>query len=450
MAVWRIPASLVVAVTLSAPVQGQTYSLSEGPMVGSHFHIELKMSLTGELKVRQEDKVVSLKESAEATHEYVERILAADTQGLAVKTARFYKSANVQIKVDDHREERTLRRERGLMVAQRVKDQTLTYCPTGPLTREELELTEHFDTLAPTGLLPAKEVAVGDSWKVANLPAQALCHFEGLTSQDLTCKLDSVKQQTAHVSISGSATGIERGASVKLKIRGSYQFDLKAKRLTTLEWKQVDERDSGPVSPAAEVAITSTMTRTPIEAAPEVNDIALVVVPDGDTPPETMTQLACQDPKKRFEMLHARDWQIVGQTDAHLVLRLMDRGDFVAQATLTPWKKQPAGQHVSGEEFTKLIAKTPGWEQERVLEAKEFTVPKGCWAFRVAAEGQLDGLKALQYFYLLAGPQGDQLLIAFTMTPAQAQKLDTRDVTLVRGIFFPPPPREEEPQVNGK
>jgi hypothetical protein len=149
-----------------------------------------------------------------------------------------------------------------------------------------------------------------------------------------------------------------------------------------------------------------------------------------------LTQLVYQDAKKRFDLVHGRDWQIVGQTDDHLVLRLMERGDFVAQATLTPWKKHPAGKHLSGAEFTQIIAKTPGWEQDKVLEAKEIEAPKEHWIYRVAAEGQLDGLKALQYFYLIAGPQGDHLLVAFTMTPSQAQKLDTRDLVLIRGITF--------------
>jgi hypothetical protein len=446
MASWRSAVSLVLLLLAATQAGAQTYALAEPLQVGSHFRLQLNMSLSGELKIHQEGKLISLKESATATHDYVERILAADAHGLAVKTARFYKTAKVEIVIDDHKEARTLRPERSLMIAQRAKDQTLVYSPKGPLAREELELTEHFETLAPTGLLPAKEVAVGDSWKVANLPVQLLCHFEGLTAQDLSCKLESVKDQVARVALSGTASGIDRGATVKLTIRGHYLFDLKARRLTALEWKQTDERDQGPVSPAAAVTITTTVTRTPIETAEEVNDVALVIVPEGDVPPDALTQLVYQDSKKRFDIAHTRDWQLVGQSEEHLVLRLMDRGDFVAQATVTPWKKMPAGKHQTGAEFAAVIAKTPGWEQEKVLESKEISAPKGLWIYRVAAEGQLDGLKALQYFYLIAGPEGDQLLVAFTMTPAQAQKLDTRDVTLIRGITLPTA-RSQEPQM---
>ena len=50
----------------------------------------------------------------------------------------------------------------------------------GCLTREELDVTDHFDTLAVTGMLPTKEVAIGETWKLGNVAAQALCHFQGL------------------------------------------------------------------------------------------------------------------------------------------------------------------------------------------------------------------------------------------------------------------------------
>src|SRR5262249_24597397 len=152
-------------------------------------------------------------------------------------------------------------------------------------------------------------------------------------------KLEQVAGDVATVSVSGTASGIDLGASLKVSVQGTYRFDLKARRLTALEWKQTDERQQGPVSPASAGSLTITLTRPPVESATEVNDVALVPVPRDAVPPEALTQLACADPKGRYELLHAREWQLVGRTDEHLVLRLMDRGEFVAQASLSPWKK---------------------------------------------------------------------------------------------------------------
>jgi hypothetical protein len=102
------------------------------------------------------------------------------------------------------------------------------------------------------------------------------------------------------------------------------------------------------------VEITYTVARTPIEPkdAPEVGDYALVPVPAD--PPEALTLLSYADPKGRYEMQHAREWQLAGRTDTHLVLRLMDRGEFVAQATLSPWKTTEPGKHLTGDEFREI------------------------------------------------------------------------------------------------
>jgi hypothetical protein len=438
MTTWRSLTSLIAALAAVGAAQAQTYPLEEKLPAGTHTHVKLSMTLSGELKVQQAGKLLPLKESATAEHEYLERVLDPGANGTAGRTARFYKAAKVSITVAGEKSERALRPERRFLVAHRVKDALLTYSPKGPLTREELQLTEHFDTLAVTGLLPGRAVPVGESWKVENSVAQALCHFEGLTAQELTCKLEQVKDDVASVSVSGTASGVDLGAAVKVTVRSSYRFDLKAGRLTAVDWKQTDEREQGPVSPASAVEIVYTVSRAPIapDAAPEVGDYALVPVPQGP-PPETMTQLAYRDGSGRFQVLHGREWQLAGLSEQHLVLRLMERGEFVAQATLSPWRKTEPGKHLSGEQFKEVIAQTPGWVLEKVLEAEEVKAPaNGNWIYRVAAEGETSGVKALQYFDLVAGPQGEQLLVTFTMTPAQAQKLGTRDVALLRGISF--------------
>src|SRR5205807_6752045 len=136
-------------------------------------------------------------------------------------------------------------------------------------------------------------------------------------------------------SVGGSVSGIDLGASVKSSVVGTGQFDLKKRRLVALEWKQADERGQGPVSPASAVEVTNKITRTPIEPAGELQDVGLAKVPAG-APPRAMTDLELKDPRGRYELAHPRDWQLVGRSDEHTVLRLMDRGEFVAQVSIAP------------------------------------------------------------------------------------------------------------------
>jgi hypothetical protein len=415
----------------------ETYLLVESAQAGDCFHVALDMKLTGEIRVRKGDDTTKIRLAADATHDFHERVLTAGADGLAQKTARVYSTAKAVVRVNDDASERALRPERRLVVAQRDKQQLLIYCTGGAFTQEELEVAhDHLDTLVLPGLLPGNAVAVGDTWRIPNAVAQELCLFEGLTEQTLTGKLDEIKGGAAIFSISGTSNGIDQGAMVKMTVNAVGKVDLQSKRLTALTWTQKDERDQGPVSPASTVEATTTMVRQSIAPPASLSDVALVSVP-ADAPPALLTQLECRDAKGRFSFLYNRDWVITSQTDAHVVLRLMDNGDFVAQATITPWTPAEKGKHLTPDAFRDAMNDTPGWLPDKELQAAEAPSPDDRWIYRISALGKMDDVDVLQNFYLMAAPSGEQIMTAVTLTPKEADKLGARDLALVSGIEFP-------------
>ena len=438
MAFWRNLGSVVLVLAITSSGRSQSYTLAETLKEGDCYRFHLDMSLSGEIRVSREGKMVSIKLGAGASHEFPERVLKLMATGTAEKTARFYDSAKATIQTGREKSERSLRVERRLVVAQRHKELPLFYSPSGPLNREELELTsEHFDTLCLTGLLPGKEVKLGETWKLSNPIVQALCGFEGLTEQSVTCKLDEVKDDLAMVSVTGTASGIDLGAVVKVTLDASYRFDLKGKHLVAVQWKQKDERDQGPASPATVVEATTNLTRTAIETPETLHETKLVGIPEGFDPPQTLTNLVYRDPKNRYDLIHGREWQGVGRTEEHHVLRLMERGDFVAQVTITVWKPAEKGKHLSPEEFAQAMADTPGWEPTKELQSGEVPAEDGKWIYRISTLGKMDGTEVMQNFYLVAGPDGQQIVLAFTLTPKQADRLGTRDLSLAGSLEFP-------------
>jgi len=416
----------------------QTYTLTDAPQSGDCFRYHIEMSLAGELHIRQNGKIVPLKLEASAAHEFPERILVPGSGGMVQKTARLYEKAQATINAGGEKSERSLRPDRRLCVAQRYKDKPMIYSPAGSLTREELDLVaEDFDTLSLTGLLPAKAVALNETWTIPNAVVQAFCNFGGLTEQTLIGKLDQIRDGIASISISGSASGIDKGALSKLKIEAKCSYYLKSQRLVRLEWQQNEERDQGPVSPALTIQSTVTLTRSPIALAASLTDVALVSVPDGFEPPLVLTQLEYHDPKGRFDLLHAREWETVSQTEDHLVLRLMEQGEFVAQATITPWTPAEKGSHLSPEEFQQAMESTPGWEVDQALQTGQVPSDGGKYIYRISALGQLDGMKIMQNYYLVASPSGQQVVLAFTLTPKQADRLGDRDLSMAANLDFP-------------
>lgn len=419
--------------------KAQTYSLAEAPKKGDCLRLKLEMRLAGEIHVNRDGSTTPLKLEAKAGHELYERILSVGKDGQPEKVCRFYERAVASIAVAANLADKTLRPDRRLVVSQRTKDRLIAYSPSGPLTREELDLVgEHLDTLSLGGLLPGSAVAVGATWKVSSAVVQAMCGFEGLTEQAIDVKFEGVQGTTALIHLSGTAAGIELGSLVKTKIQGSVQYDLKTRHITALEWKQHDERELGPASPAATVDTTTTLSRAPVDLPDTLSDTTLAGVPEGMEPSPYLLQLDYRDSRNRFDLSHSREWQVVSRTSDHVVMRLMDAGEFMAQATITPWSKAEIGKHQSPDQFRLAMDQTPGWKKGEELQAGELPADQGRWIYRIAAQGELDGAKVVQHFYLVAGPAGEQVVMVITMTPKQAARLAGRDLSLASSLYFPP------------
>jgi len=438
MATWRTPGVWVALLCVAPAASAQTHTLIETPRPGDCFKYELAMTLKGELRVNREGKTTAIPLVASANHLFAERVLEAPDKGLPEKVARFYALAKSTVAIDGvSGGTRAIRDDRRLIVAQRPKDQHLVYSPAGPMTREELELvSQHFDTLTLTGVLPSKAVPTGERWKVGNETVQALCQFEALVTNEVTAKLDEVADGFASISIGGNASGIELGALAKVTISGRAKFEILAKRLVSIEWTQKDERDQGPASPAATVEATTIVKRSAIEQPRDLSDSALESVPRGFDVPPALALVYHRDAQQRYDLAVSRDWHLVAQTEQHIVLRLIDRGDLVAQVSFTPWTKADKGKHVDPEEFKQAMAAAPGWQLDEVLEANEIPADNGRWLYRISARGTMEDVKVVQTFYIVTNPDGEQVVATFTMKPGQVGKLGSRDLTLVGSIGF--------------
>jgi hypothetical protein len=414
--------------------------LAEEVKPGDCFNYEIGLSVAGTMKVDRGGKVEPMTLTAKARHRFAERVeVAADNgAGMAV---RHYADAVSESVVGVDKARRELAADRRLIVAQRGAEGTLHYSPDGPLTRDELDLVaEHFDTLCLPGLLPNKAVRPGDTWKVGGDAAQAACLFHGLLKNELTGKLIGVKDGTAEFAVDGTAEGIEHGATVRVAVAARGRFDLAAKRVVALAWAQTDGRDQGPVSPALEVKAEVTVTRTPLAAEPkELDTAARAKVPADGKVPDRLTQLRYDDPGKRFAFAYPRDWHFVVRNDSHLVLRLLVRGECVAQVTVTEWKKPQPGADFSAaaKAFKEATANQPGWEPDKVLDEGAVPSAAGRRVYRLVAGGKQDGQAVVQSFHLVLGPNGEHLAATTLARLEVADKVGTRDVALISAIEFP-------------
>lgn len=422
---------------VAVPALAQPVKLGEAVRPGDHFRYELQLTVDGKLKVERDGKVQAMTLKGDASHKFAERIEAADSAGAGGKAVRYYDLAKSTSSVAGDVSKRELPVDRRLTVAVRTEADTLHVCPNGPFTREELELVaEHFDTLVIPTLLPNKELKAGETWSLSNDAAQHACQFDGLVKNELKGTLTDVKDGVAAFKIEGKAEGVELGATARVTVSATGSFDVARGRITGLVWVQSDDRDLGPASPAMEVKATVRILRNALAEEPkELSAEARAKVP-ADKIPVEMTLLKLTDSDGKYTLTYPRGWSVVGQTGGHTILRLVEAGTFLTQATITPWKQADKGQHTAPADFKAALAKIPGWQPSEVLADAEMPSTDGRWAYKFSAKGKQDSADVVQTFYLLAGPNGNQMAVTFLSEPVKAAKLADRETELLKGLGF--------------
>ena len=146
--------------------------LAETNLRDASFSNEMSMKMTGSVNVVQNGQSVAIPRSAEATNVYFERFLDIK-EGSGERTARFYNRLEATITDAKDVAKIVLKSNHTLLVAHRTKERLLVYHPTDVLTREEIDVTSHFDSMAVPGLLPRTKCKVDATWTVPHEIVQA-------------------------------------------------------------------------------------------------------------------------------------------------------------------------------------------------------------------------------------------------------------------------------------
>ena len=277
----RFALGLVALGVAAMPAFAQPVNLTEKTALGDRATYALDLTLKGNLLLALENGKQPVPLEATARHRFTERIVTV-ADGLPSTTARFYTEALATAVVGGEKSVRSLPQDRRVVIS---RDGRSCFALAGPLTRDELNLvTDHFNPQCLPGLLPGKEVNVGDTWPVGDAATRIACSFDVLLKASLTGKVTALKDGIATFSIEGIADGLETGAKALLTVSATGTFDAAAGHIKELTWKQRDDREQGPVNPASHVEVAVTLTRvTPAADPQELADAALAGV-GGEVP----------------------------------------------------------------------------------------------------------------------------------------------------------------------
>jgi hypothetical protein len=334
-----------------------------------------------------------------------------------------------------------LRPELSLLIAERAgRDQgVVVVSPSGPLTRPELELVQGpGDPLALADLLPAGAAEKGESWKLPAAAAIALSGYDMVKKNDLEAVLEQLDEKAARVRIKGAVEGSALGGSGTITCDGFLTFDRSARLIDRLEVDRTEKREAGPVEAGLEVKSTLTVVRRPAPLPPELADAALTKLSLDITPERQILQQISADGK--YNLLHDRQWHTYWDDRKLTVLKRLVDGRVVAQCNLTVGPPAGKGRHQDLGQFREDIRRSLKERFVQFLGAGEVDGDAaGGFRYKVGVQGREGGLGVLWYYYLIASPEGDQLLATFTLAEQDAKDFGGQDLEMIGSLqWFPP------------
>ncbi len=379
-----------------------------------------------------EPKPLALK--VESRLEFDERVASVDGSGSPRRTARRVVRASATINGEVRPSSSALRPELATLAAERREGSVTVVSVGGPLTRQELELIQGpGDPIALPALLPPGPVAVGDRWTVGDLVARNLSGYDALAANSLEATLESVDDGSARVRLLGTIRGAALGGEGSMACDGSFTFDRKAGRVDRLTLRRAETRRAGQVEAGLDVKSVLTVERSAADRAGPLDDDALVARAVEASPGRDL--LLFVSPDGKYSMLHDRDWHLYWDDARQVVLKRLDRGELVAQCNLSVGPNAGRGRHQDLRQFRDDLRKALGERFVRFVgEGEVEGVPAGGFRHKVTVEGRQGDAGVLWHYYLIAGPEGDQLIATFTLGIAQQAQFADQDLRLIGSL----------------
>jgi hypothetical protein len=396
--------------------------------------VRQRVQVDGQVTVKDGDEVRPLAMQVAGQFQYDQRALQRDPA--RTRAVRFYRQAEAAITVGGQRLAPRLAEANRLVALDADAQTALLFAPQGGLTHEQLDLIDlPGDPLLAERLLPSQAVAIGDTWTHGNDVWAALLRLDAVGASDVRSTLrEVVERRTARVELAGNVDGAIDGVATHIELRGRYHFDLAEGRITALGLLIREQRPMSHCGPGLDVTARLETTLAPLADCDELGDAALADLPL-DRASADLT-LAYDGPAGAYRLHADRRWQIVDERPEMTVLRLVDRGELVAQCNVAPAKAAESGQMMALSRFQSDIQQALGENFGQFLSAATEQTPDGATRYRVEAAGRVSELAIRWVYYLVADRQGRQIVFAFTLDEGVLVRFAEADRALVESFEF--------------
>jgi hypothetical protein len=388
------------------------------------------------------ERVLELAEDAMAIKAGPDREASGPQRGRPRKVARHVIQAAAAVTGEKIRSRATsLRPGVALLVAERRRHDgpVVVISPLGPLTRSELELVEvEGDPLALADLLPYGPVGVGKSWRVGEAAAEGISGYDVITANVLDATVESCDEARVKVRLHGRIEGSLQGAPGLMTCDGVLTFDRRMGWIDHLELHRNESRRPGPIEAGMDVKSTLTMTRDAAQPPATLSDAGLARYSLDVTP--RSERLIQNSPDEKSSFLHDRKWHVYWGNHKLMVLKRLEAGRVVAQCNLVVGPQAGRGRHQDPNQFRDEVRRVLSERFVQFLGMGEINGdPAGGFRYKLGIQGRQGELGVVWYYYLVASPAGDQLVVTYTLAAQDAPAFGDEDEQMISTLRWNPP-----------
>jgi len=425
-------------ITQANVTAGEDYLLKPSQATGKFQRVKAALEVRGKLKLNADGSgITKLPIKVKGELLYDERMLVAD-RGRR-KHVRYYHEAQATIQVRQTRKQTRLPEDRRLLVSQQGTQSVTLYSPLGPLTRDALELVDIQGSSAVLDqLLPLERVGIGDSWPNDDATIAVLLGLEAVLQNDTTSTLRKIEGPIVIIKMKGVVSGAVGGVSTDIELDAIYNFDRDLGQVTWLAMSLKEQRAIGHAEPGIDATARLRIALTPIDEPPHLTDAALAGLPLDHHEGSELIEFRSQEGGFRF--VHGRGWQVMVDRHDVAILRLIERGDLIAQCNASSLPPLKPGQHLQLAAFQTDVERALGDKFGQFTEASQLTTDSGLRVLRAVVSGVVSELPIHWTYYHISNDKGRQMALVFTLDARLTERFAEADQMLIGSLEFRKPP----------
>ena len=309
------------------------------------------------------------------------------------------------------------------------------FSPLGPLDHDELDLIAvPANSALIDVLLPNRTVAVGETWKLDTDWLAPVLGLDTVDQSNIVCKLDRVEKNLAIIHAQGVAAGSADGVSSQMTVAAKFSFDTQLKRITWYAMSLKENRAIGHAQPGLEATSRVQMALQKRSASPSLHQDVLADL--NLKPDEPARLLEFRSPAGGFALLMDRRWHVMIEREDVSVLRMVDRGELIAQANISALPPLEAGETFTIVDFQQDVKRALADHFGEFVAASESVTDSGLRVMRVVTTGRTAELSIDWVYYHVTDDQGRRLSCVFTHESELAERFGAVDQSLLSSLRF--------------